>query len=114
MSPSTIGCMKRSSVLSPTRTFLLATEISSPLTAVITPRARSCAEAPSATSARSRARLLRRLDAIFAHRDALREELVAVHAGAGEDRFALLEVGARAGHEVVVLGLGVHQDLLLA
>src|SRR5256885_11913060 len=88
--------------------------MASPLTAEMTPRTRSCADAPSATNARRRVSLLRRLDAIFAHRNALCQELVAFHAGAGEDRLARLQVGARAGHEVVVLGFGVHQDLLLA
>src|SRR5436305_1915183 len=68
-----------------------------------------------AARARTSATLLRRIDAIFAYRDALGHELAVVaHARAGEDVRAGLEVVARPGPEGVVLGLGVHQDLLLA
>src|SRR6188474_291341 len=104
------------SVLSPTRICLPATLMVLPSTAEMTPRTRSCACAAAqvASAAKRRAGLLRRLDAILAHGDALCQQLVAVDAGTGEDRFALLQVGARAGNEVVVLGVGVHQDLLLA
>src|SRR5947209_3543170 len=89
----------------------------SPLTSVILPRTRvgACAATVAAARSRTSARLLRRIDAIFAHHDALRHELTVVaDACAGEDVRARLEIVAAARSEGVVLGLGVHQDLLLA
>src|SRR5207302_77935 len=67
------------------------------------------------TKSRTNARLLRWIDAIFAHRHAPGHELAVVaHACAAEDRRTGLQVGAAAGREVVVLGFRRHQDLLLA
>src|SRR5437868_13317367 len=104
------------SVLSPRCTCVFwSTVIMSPCTSVILPRTRvgACAATALAARARTSATLLRRIDAIFAYRDALGHELAVVaHARAGEDVRAGLEVVACPGPEGVVLGLGVHQDLL--
>src|SRR6478752_7972799 len=107
------------SVLSPTCTCVFRSTVNmSPLTSVILPRTRvgACAQLASAsaarTAARTAAKLLRRIDAIFAYHDALRHELAVVaHACAGEDVGARLEIFAAAGSEGVVLGLRRHQDL---
>src|SRR6185503_16462318 len=121
MSASATGCVNTISVLSPSPTLVFpSTTKLFPSTAVIVPRTRVWASAsfrpmPSASSAAVKNALLRRLDAIFAHRDARRDQLaVVVHARAGEDGFAGLEVGAGAVLESEVLRLRRHQDLLLA
>src|SRR6185295_7228117 len=121
MSASVTGCVNTISVLSPRRTGVFpSTTKPFASSAVIFPRTRVWASAsfrpmPSASSAAVKNALLRRLDAIFAHHHARRDQLaVVVHARAGEDRFAGLEVGAGAVGEGVVLGLRRHQDLLLA
>src|SRR5581483_3614588 len=60
-------------------------------------------------------RLLRRVDAVLADDDAAGGELAVVaHLRAGEDGGAGLQIRAGAVVEVVVLGVGVRQDLLLA
>src|SRR5213596_1490010 len=104
------------SVLSPIRTCAFwSTTIMSPSSALILPRTRvgACAATLAATSSRTNARLLRWIDAIFAHRHASGHELAVVaHACAAEDRRTGLQVGAAAGREVVVLGFRRHQDLL--
>src|SRR5436309_13482001 len=96
---------------------LPSTVIVSPSTAVILPRTRvgAWAAAVAAASTRRSASLLRRLDAIFAHRHARRHELaVAFDARAAEDCLAGLEIGARPWHEGHDLGLRRHQNFLLA
>src|SRR5688572_9652165 len=63
---------------------------------------------------RSSARLLRRLNAIFADRDTLRAYLAVVaDPRAAENRLPRLQIGAAARHEIEVLPLGRHQDSLL-
>src|SRR6185503_15097878 len=121
MSASATGCVNTISVFSPSPTLVFpSTTKLFPSTAVMVPRTRVWASAwfrpmPSASSAAVKNALLRRLDAIFAHRNARRDQLaVVVHARTGEDRFAGLEIGAAAVLERVVLGLGRHQDFLLA
>src|SRR4051812_33551483 len=106
------------SVLSPRRTFVFwSTTNTSPRRSVILPRTRvgACAAAVAAATRSSSARLLRGIDAIFAHGHPAGHELAVVtDACAAEDRGARLEIFARARTERVVLGLGRHQDFLLA
>src|SRR3982751_2063668 len=81
------------------------------------PRTRvgGCAAALSASAARIRASLLRRLDAIFAYCDALGDEFAVVaDTRAAENRLARLEVGAAARDEGEVFGFRRHHDFLLA
>src|SRR5687767_2398610 len=116
MSDSAIGLVKTISVLSPSRIRSFpSTVIALPSNSVIVPRTRVGVWARVAvTTTSNKRKLLRRLDAIFAHRDALRDELAVLLARAGEDGLAGLEIGARARREGVVLGLRRDQDLLLA
>src|SRR5687768_2208579 len=122
MSERAIGLAKTISVLSPTVTCEASprasvTERTLPSNAAMVPRTRVGAWASAAVAAATRTiakTLLRRIDAILAHRDALRDELAALVARAGEDRRAGLEVGAAAGRESEELGLARDQDLLLA
>src|SRR2546421_1157736 len=96
---------------------LPSTVMVSPSTAVILPRTRAgaWAAALAATRITSSASLLRWLDAIFAHRDARRDELaIGFDARAAEDGLARLEVGAGTRHEGHHLGFRGHHDLLLA
>src|SRR2546425_11854697 len=98
------------------RTCVLPSTVTmSPATAVILPRTRvgAWAAAVAAASSRRSATLLRRLDAIFAHRHACRHELaIAFDPRAAEDRRPRLEIGPGPRPEGHELGLGRHQDLL--
>src|SRR5687768_12995862 len=98
MSASEIGFANTISVFSLIRTRSLPfTVMALPSTAVIVPRTRVCADAQLAanTSARNTT-LVRRLDAILAHVEALDHDLAAFLARVGPDPFAGLQVGARA------------------
>src|SRR5256885_15712887 len=89
----------------------------SPSMAVILPRTRAgaCAAAVSAATRSTSATLLRRIDAIFAYRDAAGHELAIVgDPRCREDRCARREIRTSTVDERVVLGLRCHQDLLLA
>src|SRR5687768_4343918 len=80
--------------------------------AAASPTARCSAASPARMPAR---KLLRRLDAVLAHRHPLRRELaVGAGARAAEDGLARLQVRAAARDEAEILGLRRHQDLLLA
>src|SRR5687768_16789762 len=102
MSARAIGLVKTISVFSLRVTRSLpSTVMALPSTALIVPRTRVCATAAlAATSNATKKTLVRRLDAIFAHVEALGDDLaVGFLARVGPDPFAALEVGARAGIE---------------
>src|SRR5262245_25243107 len=117
-SESAIGWVKTISVFSPTRTCVLpSTVMTSPPAAVIVPRTRVCASAAvlaSASATPARKSLLRRLDAIFAHRHSRGVEHAVLLARGGEDPLARLQVGLRARHESHDRRARRHQDFLRA